>query len=126
MSLLVLDAGALIAAEHGQKKTLALIQEAQERSWPVVTSAAVVAQVWRDPQRQHSLGKLLKGVRQDGLATDAGKPLGTLVAQTGTSDVVDAHIASLCVDQSTLLTSDPDDLALLLEARQVVATVVLV
>lgn len=52
--------------------------------------------------------------------------LGALLAVTGGSDVVDAHVASLARPGDQVLTSDPDDLGRLLDAISVRATVILV
>lgn len=91
---------------------------------PVVTSAAVVAQVWRSGPRQALLAKVLKGVEVVGLLPNAARGVGELLATSGTADVVDAHVALLCRSGDTLLASDPDDLRRLLANRNVDAKVV--
>ncbi len=55
---------------------------------------------------------------------DVSKAAGELLAVSGTADVVDALLAGLATSGDQVLTSDPEDLAALLEARGVVATVV--
>lgn len=55
---------------------------------------------------------------------DEAKHAGELLSAAGSSDVVDALVALLAVPGDRVLTSDPEDLRALLQARGVVATVV--
>ncbi len=78
--------------------------------------AGVVAQTWRGSARQHAMVRLLRAgaVRVDPLSEDVAYRLGILLAKSGTSDVVDAHVALLARRlQAIVLTSDPDDLTAL-------------
>lgn len=60
-------------------------------------------------------------VRIDPLAEDVSYRLGLLLAKSGTSDVVDAHVALLARGlRATVLTSDPDDLTALDPTRTLV------
>jgi len=120
----VLDAGALIAIERRDRVVGAMLRRLQQEGRPLVTSGAVVAQVWRNDPRQALLARVLTGVRIDGLDGSAGRRVGTLLAHVGTSDVVDGHVAHLVVDGGAVLTSDPGDLGALLDARRIEATVV--
>lgn len=89
-----------------------------ERSGPELrTSAGVVAQVWRDGARQVSLARVLAGVNVRTLDGQDARKIGELLRQTGTTDVVDAHVAVMMDNGDMVLTSDPHDLALLLETR---------
>lgn len=54
------------------------------------------------------------------------RSIGELLAKSGTSDVVDAHVALLVETGDRLLTSDTDDLERLLDASGVSALVVAV
>lgn len=119
----VLDAGALIAVDRRDRAVGAMLRVAQQRRLPVVSSAAVVAQVWRDGARQANLARVLAGVRAEGLGPDDGRRLGVLLGAASTTDVVDAHVASLVEAGDVVLTSDPDDLGLLLATRRVTAEV---
>jgi hypothetical protein len=58
------------------------------------------------------------------LAPGDDKRTGELLGLTKTEDIVDAHLALAIEDGDRVLTSDPDDLAHLLEARGVDAQVV--
>jgi hypothetical protein len=120
----VLDTGALIAVERRDRQVGAMLRLLQRDARPLVTSGAVVAQAWRNDPRQALLARLLTGVRIEGLDGGAGRRVGTLLAATGTIDVVDGHVAHLVPDGGSVLTSDPDDLAALVAARRIQAVVV--
>jgi hypothetical protein len=120
---LVLDAGALVGIDRRDRIVLGLLRLAEREKRPLVTSAAVVAQVWRNGSRQANLARTLAGVRIEALSSDIGWQLGVLLGRCGGADVVDAHIASLAAPGDVVLTSDPGDLDRLLGARGVVAEV---
>lgn len=115
MSLL-LDAGALIGWERGDRAVAAALGAARE---PLLTSAAVLAQVWRRPDRQVPLRLLLRAVEVRSLDEEVSAAVGSLLAAAGTADVVDAHLALLARHGDVLLTSDPGDLRRLLQTRDV-------
>lgn len=121
--MLVLDAGALVGIERRNRRVGALLRVAQQQRVPVHTSAAAVAQVWRDGARQANLARVLAGVVTDALDLEVGKRLGVMLGTGHTTDVVDAHVAFLSSDGDQVLTSDPDDICLLLESRAVRAMV---
>lgn len=111
---LVLDAGALIAVERGHRETMALLKRELNAGRAPVTHAAVVGQVWRGGSgRQARLAALMPALQT--LAVDAplGQRAGVLLGKTRTSDVVDAALVLLAADGDWILTSDPDDIALL-------------
>lgn len=120
---LVLDTGALIAIDRRNRALGALLRVAQRNALPVRTSTAAVAQVWRDGSRQANLARVLAGVDQGDLDRPAARKLGELLGAASTADVVDGHVALVTASGDHLLTSDPDDLAHLLETRQVEATI---
>lgn len=121
---LVLDAGALVAIERLDRTVRALLQVAQENGIPVVTSAGVVAQVWRNGARQANLARALAGVDAVPLDLTTAKKIGPLLRRTRTTDVVDAHVGWLAGPDDQVLTSDPKDIRRLLAARGVRAAVV--
>lgn len=96
---------------------LARLRLLQARRTSVLTSAAVVAQVWRRPATQVALGRLLRGVDVQAMDDEAARRTGLLLAAAGGADVVDAHVASLVAHDDVVLTSDPDDLRHLLQVR---------
>ena len=120
----VLDAGAFVAVEKRDRRIGAMLRILQQRKIPLVTSAAVVAQVWRDGRKQALLAQTLSGVAVAALDAGSDRKTGELLAASRGNDVIDAHLA-LCIDEGDhALTSDPVDLRRLLDARRVAATVV--
>ncbi|MGH3949098.1 MAG: hypothetical protein ACRDSE_08245 [Pseudonocardiaceae bacterium] len=76
-----------------------------------MTHGGVVGQVWRGGSgRQAGLAQLLPHVEIVSLDADLGKRAGTLLSQSGSSDVIDAAVVLLAGDDDLILTSDPDDL----------------
>ena len=122
----ILDAGAFVAIERRDRRIEAMLRVLHEQRVPLWTSAAVVAQVWRDGRKQALLARILPGVGVRALAPGDDTRIGELLAATRTADVIDGHVALLADDTDRVLTSDPDDLARLIEARGVDAEVVTV
>ena len=121
---LVLDAGGLVAIDRKDFVVRRQVDEATRRSVEVVTSAAVVAQVWRNGSRQALLARLLRGFDIRPLGPAAGRRIGELLAVSRTVDVVDAHLALLVRDGDVVLTSDPSAIGRLLESLGVAASVI--
>jgi hypothetical protein len=119
----VLDAGALIAVDRRDRKVGAQLRVLQQQRTPLRASAAVVAEVWRDDRRQVDLARVLSGVGIEPLSSDDGKQIGELLARAGSADVIDAHVALLTSRQDVVLTSDPNDIRVLLRARGIPARV---
>jgi hypothetical protein len=115
MAALVFDAGALIALEQGDRTVIALLAVAAQQGNEAITSSACVAQVWRDPARQARLTRALGGFLEWPLDPPRARRCGLLLASSGTSDIADAALALLVQDGDTVLTSDPRDIAHLLE-----------
>jgi len=115
----VLDAGALIAMERIDRALARRLLVAQADNVPLITSSAVVAQVLRDPARQVALTRALRGIKEEPLDEVAAQAIGPLLARTGSTDVVDAHLALLAGAGDEIITSDPEDLARLTAGRPV-------
>lgn len=82
-----------------------------------MTHGGIVGQVWRGGgSRQARLGMWLATAVVVHLDEQLGRDSGALLARTGGSDVLDAALVLLAHDGDTILTSDPDDLALLADA----------
>lgn len=117
MSALILDAGALVAVDRGDRAMMARLRVAQQHGAPLRSNAMVIAQVWRDRQgRQAVLAQLLRAVDVRAVSPQDGGQAGVLLGLTGTSDPVDATVVLLASAGDRILTSDPGDLALLAEA----------
>ena len=108
----VLDAGAFIAAERGDRTMVELIRLFSGAKTPLVTSAGVVAQVWRGGSgRQVPVTYLLRRTVVIDLSGAVARTLGRMLGATGTHDPIDAHIAFLARQRNwPVLTSDPEDL----------------
>ncbi|MEO8553095.1 MAG: PIN domain-containing protein [Kofleriaceae bacterium] len=126
MTRLVLDAGALIAFDKGDRMLRARPVAARNASFELTTTSPVIAQVWRGHRRQLLLARLLEAVRVDAPDETRARRAGELLARTGTADVVDALVVGLARDGDTIVTSDPDDLELLVEAAKVDVRIVTV
>lgn len=119
----VLDAGALLAVDRRDRMMGARLRVLQRQGTPLRAGATVVGQVWRDDSRQANLARVLAGVGIEPVTEDDGKRIGELLGRTGSSDVVDAHVALLVAPDDLVLTSDPGDIRVLLEARGVPARI---
>ena len=110
MSGAVLDTGALVALERGARAIDVLLIQARRQGATLTVPAGCAAQAWRDPRRQARLAKFLRGSNVDIVALDAddARLVGLLLASSGTTDVVDAHVAVCALRCGGLvLTSDP-------------------
>lgn len=108
----VLDAGPFIQLERRDPTMVRLAQLFVDARTPLVTSAAVVAQVWRGgTERQVPIAYLLRRTEVVELGMPVAKLLGRMLGATGTTDPIDAHVAFLARDRGwPVLTSDPGDL----------------
>jgi hypothetical protein len=114
--VLVLDAGALLAVERGDRDMIALIKRERIAGRIPLTHGGVVGQVWRGGARQALLARLLPGLDVRPLGEALGRRAGQLLARTKTTDVIDAAIALLASDGDELVTSDPKDMRRLIRA----------
>jgi PIN domain nuclease of toxin-antitoxin system len=110
----VLDAGALIACERRDPTVTALMEIASQKQVEMVLPSGVLAQVWRDGSRQAVLSKALRnpGILEAPFHHDDAKRVGELLRLTGTTDVIDAHVAVLAKRmRAPVITSDPGDIS---------------
>ena len=111
---MILDAGVLVAVDRGEKAAQSFLTAALEQDEVLRTSAPVVAQVWRDGSRQARLAKFLDALEVHDFTLVDARVVGGMLLRSGTSDVVDAHIAALAVRlQDSIVTADATDLLLL-------------
>lgn len=124
----VLDAGALVAVERGDRDVVAIIERERRAGRMPRTHGGVVGQVWRGAgPPQAVLARLLAGVDVVPLDEDLGRRAGVLLARSGARDVIDAAVVLLAAaDLDEILTSDPDDLRTLLAASGTRAAIVTV
>ncbi|GMV17420.1 MAG: hypothetical protein AMXMBFR56_56440 [Polyangiaceae bacterium] len=124
MSRLILDAGAFVAFERGDRAVRAHFAAARRLNVDLVTTSPVVGQVWRDGRRQALLARLVSAVDVRPPDVMAARRAGELLAKTKTNDVIDALVAELARDGDTVLTSEPKDIGVLLSAAGTRAAVV--
>jgi hypothetical protein len=118
--MLVLDAGAFVAVERGDRDVVALVKRERLSGRVPVTNGGVVAQVWRGGRgRQATVAKLLAGVEVVSIDDGLGRRAGMLLARTGRADAIDAAVVCLAADGDDILTSDPGDLRVLAEAADI-------
>lgn len=116
----MLDAGAFVAVERGDRDIVALIKREQLTGRVPVSHGGVVAQVWRGGTGpQVPVARLLAGVDIAALDDGLGRRAGMLLARTGLADAIDAAVVSLASDGDDILTSDPGDLRALAQAAGV-------
>lgn len=110
----MLDSGALIGLEKRHRKAVAALEYARHNQYEIIVPATVLAQCWRNSPRQHAVSRLLgtRTVRVADLTQAHAYAVGSMLAASGTADVVDAHVVLLARALRAILvvTSDPDDL----------------
>ena len=124
MTGLILDAGALVAIDRGDRVVHEKIKRALRSGQSVRTNANVVAQAWRNGARQARLAKLLRTVTIEPITQEDGYRAGELLGATRTKDVVDATVALLAKTGDEVYTSDLGDLRKLCDATGFKAVVV--
>jgi predicted nucleic acid-binding protein len=79
----------------------------------ITIPATALAQAIRNPAKQARLSRLIRQIDTDLIGLDGpdATTVGLLLARTGTTDVVDAHVA-VCAHRAkqAIVTSDADDL----------------
>jgi transcription antitermination factor NusA-like protein len=113
---ITLDAGGLIAVDRNDRRVAVLLARASETRARVTVPASALAQAIRRPERQVRLARLIRQPTTDVVSLDRvdATNVGRLVAASGTSDIVDAHVV-VCAHRADqrVVTSDPEDLHLL-------------
>lgn len=108
---IVLDAGALVAVERGDRDMVAIVKRERRENRAPLTHGGVIAQVWRGGHgRQANLARLLPGVDVHAIDDELGRRVGMLLGGGGSDDVIDAAVVLLAHDGDEVFTSDPADL----------------
>ena len=119
--MIVLDTGALIAVDRGDRQVLSMLESAFRDGVAVRVPAGVIGQAWRSPDRQVLLARTLKRCNEVPLDGATARTAGQLCGQTGSSDVIDATVAIVASETGhqegdvMLLTSDSPDIRILLD-----------
>jgi hypothetical protein len=117
MSALVLDAGAFVAVDRGDRAMVARLRVAERHGIELRSNGVVVAQVWRDPTgRQAELARLLRSVDVKAVDQHLGREAGVLLGRADASDAVDATVVAVASPGDRIVTSDPADIRALVDA----------
>lgn len=110
---IVFDTGGLIALERNDRRIFSILDTALEDGDRIIVPASALAQVIRNPARQVRLWRVIQFDKTEVAPLDGtcAQAVGALLAQTGTSDITDAHVV-ICAQTAgyTVITSDPLDL----------------
>ena len=120
---LVLDAGALIALDRGDKRMIALLIRALTHRRTLRVPAGVVGQAWRDGRRQITLARFLRSEEVQIIPLDEqlARACGELCRATNSTDIIDASVAILARERrEPIATSDPNDLRRLYPTAQII------
>ena len=120
---IVLDAGALIALDRGDKRMIALLHRALAQGRTFRVPAGVVGQAWRDGRRQVTLARFLRSEEVEIIPFDdqLARACGEICRATNSPDVIDASVAILARERrDPIVTSDPNDLRRLYPAAQII------
>lgn len=123
MAALILDTGALIAIDRGDRRLGAMLHEAARDRVDAVTSCVCVAEAWRHPTRQARLTRALAGIIEHPLDPDAARACGRLIARARTREIADSAVTLLARDDDLVLTSDAGDIEHLLDINRTSARV---
>lgn len=118
MTTFVLDTGALIALDRGDRRLWARLYTTDHLGG-VQVPAGAIAQAWRGSPRQAPLARALKLSDEVPLDGQIAREAGALCGQTGTADVIDASVAVTASqaarhDDVGVVTSDRRDIGPLL------------
>lgn len=106
-AVIVVDAGPIIDAARRPEFLLSLIKRAQATGQRVMTTEAIVAQVWRSPP-EVGVARVLQAIDIESGFGD-GKAIGALCADEDDPDVVDASLAWWALRRNgRILSNDPD------------------
>ena len=131
MASLVLDTGALIALDRGDRGLWARLAAAKHDCRVVLVPVGALAQAWRGSPRQAGLARALKQCQEVPLDSLTARELGELCGRTRTDDVIDASVAVTAARAARagavdVLTSDRDDISALLATLDVRANLIVV
>ena len=89
---IVLDAGALIALDRGDKRMIALLHRALAQGRVFRVPAGVVGQAWRDGRIQATLARFLRSEEVEIVPLDEhlARSCGELCGAADSSDIIDA------------------------------------
>jgi predicted nucleic acid-binding protein len=120
---IVLDTGALIALDRGDKRMIALLDRALSQGRAFRVPAGVVGQAWRDGRLQVTLARFLRSEEVEIVPLDEhlARSCGELCAAANLPDVIDASVVIIARERrDPIVTSDPKDLQRLDPRAQII------
>jgi len=120
---IVLDAGALIALDRGDKRMIALLDRALAQGRAIRVPAGVVGQAWRNSRDQVTLARFLRSEEVEIVPLDEqlARACGELCGAANSSDIIDASVVILARGRrDPIVTSDPGDLRRLDPSAQII------
>lgn len=110
MAGITFDSGPLIAFDRRERKAEAYVKLAQQRNLTMTTSAAAVAEVWRDGSRNAQLARALRFIQVVSLDQALAREAGELLGATESNNTIDAIITVTAASRgSDVVTGDPED-----------------
>ena len=106
---MTLDAGALIAADRGDRRFFLWWKRETRQGRVATVPAPVIAQAWRGA-RCARLAQVLAGCRPVSLDAESAREVGELCGRAGAADVVDGFVVLVAARRGDdVLTTDPSD-----------------
>src|SRR5258708_36797457 len=96
------DAGALIAADRGERRIWARHRALLVRREVPRVPAPVLAQSWRGASCQALLARLLAGCDVEALDDEQARSVGSLAARAGRTDIVDVFVVEGAIPRRDL------------------------
>ncbi len=117
MSAVVLDAGALVAVDRGERGLAAKLRVAERSGLELRSTGVTIAEVWRDASGgQANLARLLKAVDVRAVNQRLGREAGVLLGKAGMTNAADATVVAVAATGDRILTGDPGDIGRLVTA----------
>jgi hypothetical protein len=114
---IVYDAGALVAADRGERSLWSEFAAAAADRRPIVVPTPVLTQVWRGWRTQARLAKLLGGCRMVSPDEPLAEQAGVLLGLSRTTDAVDAIVVATAIAlRAAIVTSDVGDITKLVDS----------
>jgi hypothetical protein len=110
---IVLDTGALIALDRGDKRMIALLHRALAQGRTFRVPVGVVGQAWRNGRVQVTLARFLRSEEVEIVPLDdlLARACGELCGVASASDVIDASVVIIARERrDPIVTSDPGNL----------------
>lgn len=113
---IVLDAGAVIAAERNDPLLTAIVKAAQASRTTMLLPATVLAETWRGAAAANVSAFLKPVTAFPELTERSARSAGVRLAKTDNPWIVDGNVVDIAISSrpSAIVTSDPSDIASLL------------